>query len=127
MMTASRRLTDYTNKCPYFEQDDDGKQERVMRQRKKFLSVLMSDGRAKSSNISSKNINTTSNTNRLDTSRHDFKPDVGSLKRTESSAHQRTNHYATNKLDADSQLPASKDSVHKGPVCYYKLLGLEVK
>uniref|UniRef100_A0A2P2I8U4 Histone-lysine N-methyltransferase, H3 lysine-79 specific-like n=1 Tax=Hirondellea gigas TaxID=1518452 RepID=A0A2P2I8U4_9CRUS len=33
--------------------DEDGKQERVMRQRKKFLSALLSDGRAKSSNISS--------------------------------------------------------------------------
>ncbi|KAF2351177.1 hypothetical protein FHG87_018067 [Trinorchestia longiramus] len=30
--------------------DEDGKQERVMRQRKKFLSALMTDGRAKSSN-----------------------------------------------------------------------------
>ncbi|XP_018026691.1 histone-lysine N-methyltransferase, H3 lysine-79 specific isoform X2 [Hyalella azteca] len=73
--------------------DEDGKQERVMRQRKKFLSALMVDGRAKSSNPPSSNIKTIPS--------NDYK--TSNLKRSQSSVHDAIDRqYETRDVDQES-------------------------
>ena len=87
-------------------QDEEEKQERVMRQRKKFLSALVSDGRAKSSNVPSSEVKKKDNKN------------SPSILRSQSSAqNQRDRFIHTDKLghESDPPPPPSVTSTNNKP------------